>query len=95
MFSGVNVFVSDTCIINIVIIRLITDMRITRIDMTDIFSKANCHCQFDIITLDISYRLPSYYSSYNINSNLKANNAMHMNTYADTREVFHPQSTSL
>ena len=74
---------------------MITDMRITRIDKTDIFSKTNCQYQFDIITLDISYHLPSYYSSNSINSNLKANNAMRMNTYADTREVFHLQSTSL
>ena len=70
-------------------------MHITTIDMTDILSKTNYQCQFDIITLDISYNLPSYYSSYNINSNLKANNAMRMNTNADTREVFHLQTTSL
>ena len=42
---------------------MITDMRITRIDVTDIFSNANCQYHFGIITLDISYHLPIYNSS--------------------------------
>ena len=48
-----HVLESDTCIIKIVINRMITDMRITRIDVTDIFSNANCQYYFGIITLDI------------------------------------------
>ena len=37
---------------------MIADMRITIIDMTDIFSNANCQYHFGIITLDISYHPP-------------------------------------
>ena len=58
-----HVLESDTCIIKIVIYRMITDMRITRIDETDIFCNANCQYHFGIITLDISYHIPIYNSS--------------------------------
>ena len=47
---------------------MITDMPITRIDVTDMFSNANCQYHFGIITLDVLYHLHLNNSSYNINS---------------------------
>ena len=44
-------------------LRTFKGMRITRIDVTDVFSNANCQYHFGINTLDISYHLPIFNSS--------------------------------